>query len=335
VKGFPWHPGSALAFLHIKGVVQKDTKTYSLSNSVEAGMATVVVKRLVDSWSIGAGNIGVITPYGAQTTMLWRESLGDVEAANIDAFQGREHEVIVLTFVRPNSRRQLGHVDDGRRLNVALTRARRGLIIIGDRDTLKYRYESRLSSFLTNVYQGAAVIQMPPDQRQAAHLLSGDPTKVVIDPTEARLTAAIMTNRQPDVSRTTEHNKNLRTATAWSPLPHCDDLPSLDATVVALMEHADNLLERMPWLVALAYSLNLPYHNYHTADLPESALEWDMKAHSRQHFFTTIGAALDPGNIVLSCILLVCICRSGACVHEVYKDHMDVGIYFLSPSQQH
>ena len=167
VRGFPWPPGSALAFLHTKGVEQKDTKTCGLSNSVEACMATVVVKRPVDSGSVGAGDIGVITPYEAQTSlikaMLKTESLGDVEAANIDAFLGREHEVIVLSFVRSNSGVRLGHVDDGRRLNVALTRARRGLIIIGDKDTLKHGYESGFSSFLTNVYERGTVIEMPPD----------------------------------------------------------------------------------------------------------------------------------------------------------------------------
>ena len=91
-----------------------------------------------------------------------------MEAANIDAFQGREHEVIVLSFARSNSDGRLGHVDDGRRLNVALTRAKRGLVVIGDKDTLKYGYESGLSSFMTNVYERGAVIEMPPDQRQAA-----------------------------------------------------------------------------------------------------------------------------------------------------------------------
>ena len=94
--------------------------------------------------------------------------------------------------------------------------------------------------------------------------------------------------------------------------------------MVALIDQADKLLERMPWLVALAFSLDLPYKIYRTADLPESALEWDMKAHSRQHFFTTIGVALDPGNVVLSCMLLVCMCRSGSCAHDVHEGHMDV-----------
>jgi superfamily I DNA and/or RNA helicase len=130
---------------------KKDTKTGSLSNSVEAGMATLVVKRLVESGSVRAGEIGVLTPYEAQTSlikaMLEKARLGDVGAANFDAFQGREHEVIVVSFVRPNSGGRLGHVDDGRRLNVALTRARRGLVIIGDKDTLKHGFKSGLISF--------------------------------------------------------------------------------------------------------------------------------------------------------------------------------------------
>ena len=287
------------------------------------------------------GDIGVITPYDAQTklikSMLHRESLGDVEAANIDAFQGREHEAIVLSLTRSNSEGRLGHVDDGRRLNVALTRAKRALVVIGNKDTLQYGYESGLMSFMRYVYEHGIVIEMPPDQRRAADFLSGDPKQVVMDPTKARSTAMTMRSRQPNVSRTTEReNTILGTAAAWIPLAHCRDLPlpSLDAIVVLLIKCADNLLGRMPWLVALAYSLDLPHKKYRTADLPESALKWDMKALSRQHFFTTIGVPLDPGNIVLSCILLVCICRSGACVHEVYKGHNDVGI-FMSPSKQH
>ena len=53
-------------------------------------------------------------------------------------FQGREHETIVVSFVRSSSGSRLGHVDDARRLSVALTRAKRGLVIIGDKDILKH-----------------------------------------------------------------------------------------------------------------------------------------------------------------------------------------------------
>ena len=88
-----------------------------------------------------------------------------------------------------------------------------------------------------------------------------------------------------DVHKSTQRgNKILPTAAAWIPLAHRGDLPSLDETVLRLSERADNLLERMPWLAALAYSIGLPYSKYSTGDLPDSALGWAMKAHSRQHF---------------------------------------------------
>jgi hypothetical protein len=165
---------------------------------------------------------------------------------------------------------------------------------------------------------------MPPDTRRFANLLNQDPQKVVMDPTEAKAAAMTMSDSQPIVSRSTERKPNiLQTAAAWIPQAHCGDLPPLNETAEALVACADNLLNRMPWLVALAYALDLPYKEYHTNDLPDSALEWDMKALSRQHFFTTVEVPLDPGNIVLSCMLLVCICRSGACVHEVHQGHRD------------
>ena len=66
------------------------SETRSVSNPVEARLATVVVKRLVAAGSVGTGDIGVITPYDAQTTLIKSmpqgESLGAVEAANIDGF---------------------------------------------------------------------------------------------------------------------------------------------------------------------------------------------------------------------------------------------------------
>jgi superfamily I DNA and/or RNA helicase len=64
-----------------------------------------------------------------------RLNLDGIEIDTVDGFQGREKEVVILSFVRSNDKREIGFLSDTRRTNVALTRARRGLIVIGDSAT--------------------------------------------------------------------------------------------------------------------------------------------------------------------------------------------------------
>ncbi|WP_457680850.1 IGHMBP2 family helicase [Thermovibrio sp.] len=83
--------------------------------------------------------VGIITPYAAQVKLikeLLLEKELKVEVNSVDGFQGREKEVIIISFVRSNDEGEIGFLKDLRRLNVAITRPRRKLIAIGNSKTL-------------------------------------------------------------------------------------------------------------------------------------------------------------------------------------------------------
>jgi ATP-dependent RNA/DNA helicase IGHMBP2 len=111
--------------------------TGSRRNVQEANLAVRKVRELLAA-GVRASDIGLITPYRAQVRLL-RERLADVEELEIDSvdgFQGREKEAIVVSLVRSNPEGEIGFLADTRRTNVAFTRARRGLLVIGDSATL-------------------------------------------------------------------------------------------------------------------------------------------------------------------------------------------------------
>lgn len=99
-------------------------------------------------------DVGVISPYRAQVQYL-RRLIGKREffkpyrklitVNTVDGFQGQERDIIVISLVRSNADGQIGFLGDLRRMNVAITRARMKLIILGDRETLtRHSFYNRL-----------------------------------------------------------------------------------------------------------------------------------------------------------------------------------------------
>ncbi|KAI4348722.1 hypothetical protein L6164_009409 [Bauhinia variegata] len=119
---------------------EKKDEEDSTLNEGEAEVAIAHAKRLVQSGVLPSG-IGIITPYAAQVVLLKmlknnEDCLKDIEVSTVDGFQGREKEAIIISMVRSNSKKEVGFLSDRRRMNVAVTRARRQCCLICDTETV-------------------------------------------------------------------------------------------------------------------------------------------------------------------------------------------------------
>ena len=122
----------------------KDSK--SIVNKMEAKIATGIAQNYITA-GVEIEDIGIISPYADQVKIM--QDMTDVEVKTIDGFQGREKEIIIISTVRSNEWGNIGFLSDLRRLNVAITRAKRKLIIIGNKETLKNNPTySRLIEFI-------------------------------------------------------------------------------------------------------------------------------------------------------------------------------------------
>jgi superfamily I DNA and/or RNA helicase len=109
-----------------------------LDSRENEGEARVILKVWEDLAAAGIAprQAAVITPYNAQAKLLKTMAPRGLEISSVDGFQGREKEVILVSLVRSNETGEVGFLSDTRRMNVALTRARRCLVVVGDSATL-------------------------------------------------------------------------------------------------------------------------------------------------------------------------------------------------------
>ena len=128
-------------FVDVADGAERGGRGKSKTNEREAQVACDVVARIRgDNDAAKVLSIVVITFYAAQVGRL-REALSarglrDVAVRSVDSFQGSEADVVVCSAVRNNPRFNVGFLADRRRLNVALTRAKHALVVVGSRETL-------------------------------------------------------------------------------------------------------------------------------------------------------------------------------------------------------
>lgn len=145
---------------------QKEAESLSTFNPEEARFACDYLNKLL--LRIGVANfkqnewtIGLIAPYGAQVRLLRSMIFESFDYPNlkafsdlitidtVDGFQGQERDLMLISLTRSNEKGEIGFLSDERRMNVALTRAKRKLVLIGDSSTLAQNpfFDSLLSYF--------------------------------------------------------------------------------------------------------------------------------------------------------------------------------------------
>ncbi|RAR08384.1 trna-splicing endonuclease [Stemphylium lycopersici] len=145
----PWHQSMLLGpyrFFDVKGQHSAAPKGHSLINIVEIKVAMQLYKRLTSDYPDYdfKGKVGIITPYKSQLQQLkqtFMQAYGqniieDIDFNTTDAFQGRESEIIIFSCVRASPSGGVGFLQDIRRMNVGLTRAKSSLWVLGNSDSL-------------------------------------------------------------------------------------------------------------------------------------------------------------------------------------------------------
>jgi superfamily I DNA and/or RNA helicase len=142
---------------------EQDKETLSRFNKEEGGLLIRLAEHLVDEigieiWIEQNLTMGIITPYSAQVDYLRHLVEASSQLAplhkrvsvnTVDAFQGQERDVIAISLVRSNDKGEIGFLSDIRRTNVAMTRAKRKLIMVGDSATLcSHSFYSKLIDYV-------------------------------------------------------------------------------------------------------------------------------------------------------------------------------------------
>lgn len=147
IESFPWpNPNCPILFWNVFASESTYESASSYTNQAEVVCIAKILSKMYHN-GIQATDIGIITPYAGQQTFLIetlpyllpdvedKEFVDHIEISSVDSFQGREKNFIIVSCVRSNKSYDIGFMKDQKRLNVSLTRAKYGLIIVGNAAT--------------------------------------------------------------------------------------------------------------------------------------------------------------------------------------------------------
>ncbi|SCP04401.1 dna2/nam7 helicase family member, putative [Plasmodium ovale] len=147
LKGMTDEELAKLVKINVEDILSLSNK--SRSNRGEAYVIYKLVERMVKVDCIDVKNICIITPYSKQMNLLrnifyynmyddksYTNEWKSIEISTVDSFQGREKEIVIFSLVCSNYFKNIGFLKDYRRLNVAITRAKRHVVIVGNSNTI-------------------------------------------------------------------------------------------------------------------------------------------------------------------------------------------------------
>ncbi|GAX77331.1 hypothetical protein CEUSTIGMA_g4777.t1 [Chlamydomonas eustigma] len=182
---FPWpNPDKPMMFYVQLGQEEISASATSFLNRTEATNVEKIITRFLQC-GLTPSQIGVITPYEGQrahvVSVLLRQGTlrqdlyKDIEVSSVDAFQGREKDIIIMSCVRSNEQQSIGFLADPRRLNVALTRARYGVVILGNPRVLSR--QPLWNALLTHYKEHGCLVEGPLTNLKACMVQLSRPKK--------------------------------------------------------------------------------------------------------------------------------------------------------------
>ncbi|GKT65963.1 DNA replication ATP-dependent helicase DNA2 [Colletotrichum tofieldiae] len=150
----------------LQPLTREEAKGNRIVNPAEARIVVQLVESLL-TVGVPDGEIGVMTHYRSQLSLLKHGLRGHVgvEMHTADRFQGRDKDVVILSLVRSNESCSIGELlKDWRRINVAFTRAKTKLLVVGSKNTLKGSgKDEMLSKFISLMEDQDWIYDLPPD----------------------------------------------------------------------------------------------------------------------------------------------------------------------------
>ena len=170
--GLAIDPAHPVMYLNTDSLNARESKNHDqIVNRVESQLVSHLIQGLI-ACGVKDTDIGVISPYRSQLKVIQQDLKNpQILVDTADKYQGRDKECIIISLVRSNDSRNVGElIKDWRRMNVAFSRAKSKMLVIGSQNTLAN--DPLLNAFLHQVHSNGWVCDLPSDAAGSHAFLS-------------------------------------------------------------------------------------------------------------------------------------------------------------------